>query len=110
MNENYFEVVIPGVAAYERRKNMNGKIEPGSYLGFMAMDRVTGFKGTVTAFCFRLSGHHTIELTPIKLDGGYAEERWFDLTGIALSQKIVRHDFVNLNTGESKAIISPEEE
>lgn len=67
-------------------------------LGYMAMDRVTGFKGTITAYCVYLSGEHQVELTPIS---GGGDSRWFNLLSLAISGVQMRHDIINHKTGES---------
>lgn len=66
------------------------------FMGFMAVDNVTGFKGTVTAFCFYMHGSAQLQLTHITK----GEEKWFDISRIVVTKAKMIHEVVDADTGE----------
>lgn len=60
-----------------------------NYLGFMGSDKVTGFKGRVTAVVEYLSGCTQILLSPsVKDDGTEREGKFFDVQRIVIDSTI----------------------
>lgn len=54
-------------------------------MGKTARDRITGFKGVVTAYAQYISGCHQILLCPpVKEDGSAIDGRWFDTDRLEL--------------------------
>jgi len=49
-------------------------------LGLKAVDRITGFRGTITGLVAYISGCNQALLTPpVKEDGSLDDARWFDV-------------------------------
>lgn len=56
-----------------------------STLGRFAIDRVTGFKGRITAICVYLAGDTRIQLETLDKKTGRAIGEWFDLARVKVS-------------------------
>jgi hypothetical protein len=68
------------------RISTNGGNMETEFIGYNAQDRVTGFAGTITAFCRYLHGNKTVMIEAASIDGKPGAQEWFDLRRITVDR------------------------
>lgn len=60
-----------------------GELDFREFLGWEAEDKITGYKGVITAYASYLTGCDQISLTPRK-QSGEPKTHWFDINRVTL--------------------------
>ena len=73
---------------------MGKSVQQKHVLGIEAKDQITGFTGTLTAFCSYITGcDQYLIAPPVDTDGKHVDAKWYDVNRIEiLSKKPIQLD------------------